>query len=162
MKRISSLIALASLLLLTPACGDGVVIAPAELSYELQRTHGHFDGLAFLVRDESQSRCIRIVVSSDVNDAIIPSIPSDIHTPEGLPLKELRITDDLADCVSATADEVAPPRGNAEQATSGLGRIEIPSSWQQGSLHVVLHFTEDDVIASQTVALDADSIEARP
>jgi hypothetical protein len=64
--------------------------------------------------------------------------------------------------VSATADEVAPPRGNAEQATSGLGRIEIPSSWQQGSLHVVLHFTEDDVIASQTVALDADSIEARP
>ena len=160
MIRISSLIALASLLLLTPACGDGVVIAPAELSYELQQTHGYFDGLAFLVRDESQNRCIRIVVSSDVNDAIVPSIPSDIHTPEGLPLKELRITDDLADCRSANADQVVPSDRNAEQATSGLGRIELASSEQEGSLHLELHFTAGDVIAPQTVALDADDIEA--
>ena len=160
MKRISSLIALTPLLLLTSGCGDGVVIAPADLSYELRQSFGHFPGFAFLVRDESQSRCIRIVISSDVNEAIVPSIPSDIHTPEGLALKELRVTDDLADCRSANADQVVPSDRNAEQATSGLGRIELASSEQEGSLHLELHFTAGDVIAPQTVALDADDIEA--
>ena len=47
-----------------------------------------------------------------------------------------------------------------EQATSGLGRIELASSEQEGSLHLELHFTAGDVIAPQTVALDADDIEA--
>jgi hypothetical protein len=162
MKRISRPIALASLLLLTPACGDGVVIAPADLGYELQQTRGRFDGFAFLVRDETESRCILIALTSDVNDVVLPSIHSDIHLPEGLALKELRITDDLADCISVTADQVAPSGGSAEQATSGLGRIEISSSPQRGSLHVALHFTEDDVIPSQTVALDEDGIEVSP